>query len=72
MPLIRIRHTQPDGRERWLQSVIPAAETGVVIWSADPADAAVFELASALRQDLLAWLGERVRRGTVELVEKTA
>ena len=58
MPLVRIRHTQPDGRERWLETVVPADEADALVWSTDPANAAVFEL---------------VGRGEVELIEeKTA
>jgi hypothetical protein len=44
MPLVRIRHTQTNGRERWLESVIPADETDIMVWSIDPTDAAVFDL----------------------------
>jgi hypothetical protein len=73
MPLVRIRHTQPNGRVRWLESVIPADDTDVMVWSTNPADAAVFDLASSPRQQGLAWFGERVGRGKVELIEeKTA
>ncbi len=73
MPLVRVRHTQPDGRVRWLESVLPAADADVMVWSTDPADAAVFDLASSSRQQVLAWFGERVGRGKVELIEeKTA
>jgi hypothetical protein len=70
MPLVRIRHTQPSGHARWLESVIPADETDIMIWSADPADAVVFDLPSSLRDDVLVRLGERVRRGKVELIEE--
>ena len=73
MPLVRIRHTQPNGRVRWLESVIPADETDVMVWSTDPASAAVFDLPGSLSKDVLARLAERVGRGTIELVEeKTA
>jgi hypothetical protein len=73
MPLVRIRHTQPNRRERWLETVIPSDGTEVMVWSTDPADAAVFDLAGSLREDVLAWFGERVGRGKVELIEeKTA
>ena len=73
MALVRIRHTQPNGRVRWLESVIPVDETDVMVWSTDPASAAVFDLPGALRQDVLARLEERVGRGKVELIEeKTA
>ena len=46
-------------------------------WSASatssPTDAALFDLAGSLRGEVLAWLGERVRRGEVQLIEeKTA
>jgi hypothetical protein len=58
---------------RWLESIIPADETDIVVWSADPDDAAVFDLPRSLRQDMLARLEERVGRGMVEIVEdKTA
>jgi hypothetical protein len=73
MPLVRIRHTQPNGRVRWLESVIPADETDVMVWSTNPADAAMFDLPGWLRKDVLMRLEERVRRGKVELIEeKTA
>ena len=73
MPLVRIRHTQPDGRVRWLESVVPADGTNIMVWSTDPANAAVLELASSLRREVLAWFAERVGRGEVELIEeKTA
>ena len=73
MPLVRVRHTQPDGRVRWLESVIPTDETDVMVWSTDPASAAVFDLPGSLRQDVLARLGERVGQSKVELIEeKTA
>jgi hypothetical protein len=73
MPLVRIRHTRPDGRERWLESVVPADGTNIMIWSTNPADAALFDLAGSLRQEVLAWFAERVGRGEVELIEeKTA
>jgi len=70
MALVRIRHTQPDGRERWLESVVPADEADALVWSTDPADAAVFELASSPRQVVLAWFAEQVGRGEVELIEE--
>jgi hypothetical protein len=69
MPLVRIRHVQPSGHARWLESVIPADETDIMVWSTDPADAAVLDLPSPLR-DVLARLGERVGRGKVELIEE--
>jgi hypothetical protein len=73
MPLVRIRHTQPDGRVRWLESVVPADEAEVMVWSTDPANAAVFDLAGSLRREVLAWFAARVGRGEVELIEeKTA
>jgi hypothetical protein len=73
MALVRIRHTRPDGRERWLESVVPADGTNIMIWSTNPADAALFDLAGSLRQEVLAWFAERVGRGEVELIEeKTA
>jgi hypothetical protein len=70
MALVRVRHTRPDGRERWLESVVPAEDADALVWSTDPADAAVFELAGSLRQEMLAWLGERVRRGEIQLIEE--
>jgi hypothetical protein len=73
MPLVRVRHTQPDGRVRWLETVVPADDTEVMVWSTDPAAAAVFDLAGSLRREVLAWFAERVGRGEVELIEeKTA
>jgi hypothetical protein len=70
MALVRVRHTQPDGRERWLERVVSAEDADALVWSTDPADAAVFELAGSLRQEMLAWLGERVRRGEIQLIEE--
>jgi hypothetical protein len=70
MTLVRVRHTRPDGRVRWLETVVPADEADALVWSADPADAAVFELAGSPRQEVLAWFAERVRWGQVELVEE--
>jgi hypothetical protein len=70
MALVRIRHTRPDGRERWLESVVPADGTNIMIWSTNPADAALFDLAGSLRQEVLAWFAERVGRGEVELIEE--
>ena len=70
MPLVRVRHTQPDRRVRWLETVVPVDATEVMVWSTDPADAAVFDLAGALRREVLAWFGERVGRGEVELIEE--
>ena len=70
MPLVRVRHTQPDGRVRWLESVVPADGTNIMVWSTDPAAAAVFDLAGSLRQEVLAWFAERVGRGEVELIEE--
>ena len=70
MTLVRVRHTQPDGRVRWLESVVPADGTNIMVWSTDPADAAVFDLAGSLRQEVLAWFAERVGRGEVELIEE--
>ena len=73
MTLVRVRHIQPDGRVRWLESVVPADEAEVMVWSTDPANAAVFDLASSPRQEVLAWFAEQVGRGEVELIEeKTA
>jgi hypothetical protein len=64
MALVRIRHTQP---------VVSAEDADALIWSTNPADAALFDLAGSLRGEVLAWLGERVRRGEVQLIEeKTA
>jgi hypothetical protein len=70
MTLVRVRHTQPDGRERWLERVVSAEDADALVWSTDPADAAVFELAGSLRQEMLSWLGERVRRGEIQLIEE--
>jgi hypothetical protein len=73
MALVRIRHIQPDGRVRWLETVVRADDADALVWSTDPADAALFDLAGSLRGEVLAWLGERVRRGEVQLIEeKTA
>jgi hypothetical protein len=73
MPLVRVRHVLPNGRVRWLESVVHADDADALVWSTDPASAAVFELPGSLRQDVLARLEERVGRGTVELIEeKTA
>ena len=69
MPLVRVRHTQPDGRVRWLETVVPADGTEVMVWSTDLA-AAVFDLAGSLRREVLAWFAERVGRGEVELIEE--
>ena len=55
MTLVRVRHTQPDGRVRWLETVIPADEADALVWSTDPADAALFDLAGSLRREVLAW-----------------
>jgi hypothetical protein len=41
-----------------------------MVWSTDPADAAVFELAGSPRQEVLTWFAERVGRGEVELIEE--
>jgi hypothetical protein len=70
MPLVRIRHTQPNGRVRWLESVIPTDSTDVMVWSTNPANAAVFDLSSVLRKDVLAWFEERAGQGKVELIEE--
>jgi hypothetical protein len=44
-----------------------------MVWSTDPANAAVFDLAGSPRQEVLAWFAEQVGRGEVELIEeKTA
>ena len=64
MPLVSIRHVLPNGRTRWLEGVLPADDADVVVWGTDPANAVVFDLPSALRDDLLAQLGERVLQGT--------
>ena len=73
MTLVRVRHTQPDGRVRWLETVVSADDTDALVWGTNPADAALFDLASSPRREVLAWLGERVRRGEVQLIEeKTA
>jgi hypothetical protein len=73
MALVRIRHIQPNGRVRWLETVVRADDADALVWSTNPADAALFDLAGSLRGEVLAWLGERVRRGEVQLIEeKTA
>jgi hypothetical protein len=69
----RIRHTQPDGRVRWLESVVSAEDADALVWSTNPTDTAVFDLAGSPRREMLAWFAERVARGEVELIEeKTA
>jgi hypothetical protein len=70
MALVRVRHTQPDGRERWLEGVVPADDADALVWSTDPVDAAVFALANSLRREVLAWFAERVREGKIELIEE--
>ena len=70
MTLVRVRHTQPDGRVRWLESVVSAEDADALVWSTDPADAAVFDLAGSLRQEVLAWFAERVGRGEIQLIEE--
>ena len=70
MTLVRVRHTQPDGRERWLERVVSAEDADALVWSTDPADAAVFELAGSPRQEVLAWFAERVGRGEIQLIEE--
>jgi hypothetical protein len=70
MPLVRIRHTQPDGRVRWLENIIPVDGADALVWSTNPMSIAVFELSTALREDVLALLEERAGQGPVELVEE--
>jgi hypothetical protein len=70
MALVRIRHIQPNGRVRWLETVVRANDADALVWSTNPAAAAVFDLAGSLRGEVLAWLGERVRRGEVQLIEE--
>ena len=74
MTLVRVRHTQPDGRMRWLESVVPADGTNIMVWSTDPTDAPRCSIWPARPcQKVLAWFAERVCRGKVELIEeKTA
>jgi hypothetical protein len=73
MILVRIRHIEPDGRARWLERVVSAEDADALVWSTNPADAALFELAGSRRRDVLAWFAEQVGRGEVELIEeKTA
>jgi hypothetical protein len=73
MSLIRIRHIQPDGRVRWLETVVGAEDAHALVWSTGPVDAAVFDLAGSQRQEVLAWFAERVGRGEIQLIEeKTA
>jgi hypothetical protein len=43
-----------------------------MVWSASPADAAVFDVPASLHEVVLAWLKEQVGRGEVELVEELA
>jgi hypothetical protein len=70
MTLVRVRHTQPDGRVRWLETVVSADDTDALVWGTNPADAALFDLASSPRREVLAWFAARVRWGQVELVEE--
>ena len=42
MALVRIRHTQPNGHVRWLESVVPADGTDIVVWSTDPANPSLY------------------------------
>ena len=73
MALVRIRHIEPDGRARWLESVVHAVDADALVWSTNPADAAVFALVGSPHRKVLAWFAERVRWGEVELIEeKTA
>jgi hypothetical protein len=44
MPLVRIRPTQPSGHARWLESILPAGETDLMVWSTDPAAAVLAQL----------------------------
>jgi hypothetical protein len=53
MALVRVRHTQPGGRERWLETVVCADDADALVWSTDPADAAVFALANSLRREVM-------------------
>ena len=36
MPLVRIRHTQPNGRARWLESVVHADDADALVWMRVP------------------------------------
>jgi hypothetical protein len=70
MALVHVRHTRPDGRERWLERVVSAEDADALVWSTDPADAAVFDLAGSLRREVLAWFAERVGQGEIQLIEE--
>jgi hypothetical protein len=70
MVLVRIRHIEPDGRARWLERVVSAEDAAALVWSTDPADAALFALAGSLHQEVLAWFAARVGRGEVKLIEE--
>jgi hypothetical protein len=70
MTLVCVRHTQPDGRVRWLERVVSAEDADALVWSTNPADAALLDLAGSLRGEVLTWFAERVGRGEVELIEE--
>jgi hypothetical protein len=70
MALVRIRHIEPDGRARWLETVGSAEDADALVWSTNLANAALFDLASSLRREVLAWFAERVGWGEVELIEE--
>ena len=70
MTLVRVRHIEPDGRVRWRETIVRVVDADALVWSTNPADAALFALASLPRQEVLAWFAARVSRGKVELVEE--
>jgi hypothetical protein len=55
---------------RWLERVVSAEDAAALVWSTDPADAALFALAGSPHQEVLAWFAARVGRGEVELIEE--
>jgi len=70
MILVRVRHTRPDGRVRWLETVVPVDDADALVWSTNPVDAAVFALVGSPHRKVLAWFAERVGRGKIELIEE--
>jgi hypothetical protein len=52
---------------------VSAEDADALVWSTNPADAAVFDLAGSRRREVLAWFAERVGQGEIQLIEeKTA
>jgi hypothetical protein len=49
---------------------VSAEDAAALVWSTDPADAALFALTSSPHQEVLAWFAARVGRGEVELIEE--